>query len=149
VPHHSGFDLAHGHLHLPAPGSYPGGGVLGGDTADDLLCRAGLSPIEPSAISGCSAAASDQVLGPFTTTATKGSVRPELIPELPARVAVCLEATGDLQAVIDAAKLARDANGFVRLVLEAMQPVWARGRVVLVERWMERSLIAGPLTPPR
>ena len=63
---------------------------------------------------------------------------PELIPELHARAAVCFEAAGDLEAAIDHAHLAGDADGFVRLVMEGMQQVWASGRVDMVERWMDR-----------
>ena len=63
---------------------------------------------------------------------------PELIPELHTRAADRLEAVGDLEAAIEHAHLAGDADRFVRLVLEGMQPVWATGRVDVVEQWMER-----------
>ena len=63
---------------------------------------------------------------------------PELLPELHARAAVCFEAAGDMEAAIDHANLAGDADGFVRLAMEAMQRVWATGRVDIVESWMER-----------
>ena len=45
---------------------------------------------------------------------------------------------GDLEAAIEHAHLAGDADRFVRLVLEGMQQVWATGRVDVVEQWMER-----------
>ncbi len=63
---------------------------------------------------------------------------PELIPELHTHAAVCLEAAGDLEGAIAHAHHAGDADRFGRLVLEAMQPVWANGRVDIVEDWMER-----------
>ena len=63
---------------------------------------------------------------------------PGLIPELHTRAAVCFEAAGDLEAAIDHAHLAGDADRFARLALEAIQPVWASGRVDLVENWMDR-----------
>ncbi len=64
--------------------------------------------------------------------------RPELIPELHTRAVDCFEAGGDLESAIDHAHLAGDVDRFGRLVLEAMQPVWASGRVDIVERWMGR-----------
>ena len=63
---------------------------------------------------------------------------PELIPELHTRASMCFEAAGDLEAAIDHAHLAGDADRFARLALEAMQPVWASGRVDMVENWMDR-----------
>ena len=63
---------------------------------------------------------------------------PELIPELHTRASVCFEEAGDLEAAIDHAHLAGDADRFARLTLEAIQPVWASGRVDVVENWMER-----------
>jgi LuxR family maltose regulon positive regulatory protein len=63
---------------------------------------------------------------------------PELVPELHARAAEWFEAAGDLESAIEHAHLAGDAGRFGRLVLEAMQPVWASGRVSVVAAWMER-----------
>jgi LuxR family maltose regulon positive regulatory protein len=63
---------------------------------------------------------------------------PELIPELHLRASRWFEATGDPEEAIEQAHLAGDAERFGRLVLGAMQPVWASGRVDTVQRWMER-----------
>ena len=60
-----------------------------------------------------------------------------------------LEAAGDLEGAIDHAYLAGDADRFGRLALEAMQPVWASGRVDIVEDWMERLGIGRPRPTPR
>jgi LuxR family maltose regulon positive regulatory protein len=63
---------------------------------------------------------------------------PDLIPALHLRAATWFEAAGDLEAAVEHASLAGDVDAFGRLVLEAMQPVWASGRVDTVHTWMER-----------
>jgi len=63
---------------------------------------------------------------------------PDLIPELHHRASEWFEAAGDLEEATEHAHLAGDAARFGRLVLETMQPLWARGRVDTVQRWMER-----------
>jgi LuxR family maltose regulon positive regulatory protein len=63
---------------------------------------------------------------------------PELIAALHARASAWFESTGALEEAIDHAHLAGDADRFGRLVLEAMQPAWASGRVDTVQRWIER-----------
>ena len=74
---------------------------------------------------------------------------PELIPELHTRAAVCFQTAGDLESAIDHAHLAGDADRFENLALEAMQPVWASGRVDIVEQWMERLGNDRPWPIPR
>jgi len=66
------------------------------------------------------------------------SESPDLVPELHQRAAQWFEGQGDLEAAIDHAYLAGDQQRFGRLVLEAMQPVWASGQIETVEHWMER-----------
>ncbi len=63
---------------------------------------------------------------------------PELIAELHTSAAEWFEAAGDLEAAIEHTHQAGDAERFMRLVLEAMQPAWASGRVDIVEQWMDR-----------
>jgi LuxR family transcriptional regulator, maltose regulon positive regulatory protein len=63
---------------------------------------------------------------------------PDLIPELHARASAWFEAEGDLEEAIEHAQLAGDTRRFGRLVLDAMQPVWASGHADTVQRWMER-----------
>ena len=62
---------------------------------------------------------------------------PALIPELHGRAAAWFEANGLEEAAIDHAQAAGDADQVARLVLQAMQPVWASGRDDTVLRWME------------
>jgi len=62
---------------------------------------------------------------------------PELVPELHRRAAAWCEANGLEETAIDHAQAAGDADQVARLVLTAMQPVWASGRVDTVLRWME------------
>ena len=68
---------------------------------------------------------------------------------LHARAAAWYRARGDLQRAIDHAYLGGDAEGFGRLVLEAMQPVWASGEIDTVRSWMEQlgSRSPAPHTP--
>ncbi len=63
---------------------------------------------------------------------------PDLRPKLHDRASRWFEAAGDLEAAIEHAGLAGDTRRFGRLVLEAMQPAWASGRLDIVEHWMER-----------
>lgn len=63
---------------------------------------------------------------------------PGLLAALHARASEWFESTGDLEEAIDHAHLAGDAERFGRLVLEAMQPAWASGRVETVQGWIER-----------
>jgi hypothetical protein len=53
---------------------------------------------------------------------------PELIPELHRRAAAWCQANGLEETAIDHAQAAGDADQVARLVLQAMQPVWASGR---------------------
>jgi LuxR family transcriptional regulator, maltose regulon positive regulatory protein len=62
---------------------------------------------------------------------------PELVPELHRRAAAWCETNGLEETAIDHAQAAGDADRVARLVLRAMQPVWASGRVDTVLRWME------------
>jgi LuxR family transcriptional regulator, maltose regulon positive regulatory protein len=62
---------------------------------------------------------------------------PELIPELHRRAAAWCEANGLEETAIDHARAAGDGDQVARLVLQAMQPVWASGRVDTVLRWMQ------------
>jgi LuxR family maltose regulon positive regulatory protein len=61
-----------------------------------------------------------------------------LIPELHARAATWFEANGEPEDAIDHAYLSGDSERFGRLVLGAMQEVWASGQIDTVQRWMER-----------
>ena len=79
VPDHRRLDPLHRHLHLPTPRPHPGGRVPG-DPADDLLAARSCAASSAAEISGCRAAASDQVFGPFTITSTnRNAVR--VLPE--------------------------------------------------------------------
>jgi LuxR family transcriptional regulator, maltose regulon positive regulatory protein len=62
---------------------------------------------------------------------------PELIPELHRRAAAWCETNGLEETAIDHARAAGDGDQVARLVLQAMQPVWASGRVDTVLRWMQ------------
>jgi len=62
---------------------------------------------------------------------------PELIPELHRRAAAWCQANGLEETAIDHAQAAGDADQVARLVLQAMQPVWASGRVDTVLGWMQ------------
>ena len=53
----------------------------------------------------------------------------DLVTALHERAAVWFEENGDLEAAIDHAYLGGDRERFGRLVLEAMQPVWASGQI--------------------
>ncbi len=57
---------------------------------------------------------------------------------LHARAAVWYQENGDLERAIDHAYLGGDAEGFGRLVLAAMQQVWASGQIDTVLQWMEQ-----------
>ncbi|MGC5168115.1 LuxR C-terminal-related transcriptional regulator [Luteimicrobium sp. DT211] len=72
------------------------------------------------------------------------SVSPELVPVLHRRAAQWLESHGEPERAVDHAYQAMDAEWFGRLVLEAMQPAWARGRIDLVLRWLGQL---GSLSP--
>jgi LuxR family maltose regulon positive regulatory protein len=63
---------------------------------------------------------------------------PDLVPELHVRASAWFEEVGDRAQAIDHAYLAGDGEAFGRLVLEAMQPVWASGQIDTVLRWMEQ-----------
>src|SRR5215218_4610733 len=63
--------------------------------------------------------------------------QPALVPELHRRAAAWCEANGLEETAIDHAHAAGDVDRVARLVLKAMQPVWASGRVDTVLRWME------------
>jgi LuxR family maltose regulon positive regulatory protein len=63
---------------------------------------------------------------------------PDLVATLHTRASQWFESTGDLEEAIDHAHLAGDAERFGRLVLEAMQGVWASGRMGTVRHWIER-----------
>jgi LuxR family maltose regulon positive regulatory protein len=63
---------------------------------------------------------------------------PDLAPELHSRAAAWFETHDEPEQAIDHAYLAGDSGWFGRLVLEAMQQVWANGGIDTVERWMER-----------
>jgi len=73
----------------------------------------------------------------------------DLVRELHARAAAWFERHGEPEDAIDHAYLAGDHALFGRLVLGAMQPIWASGQVETVERWMERlgSRSPAPHTP--
>ena len=62
----------------------------------------------------------------------------EQVPQLHARAAEWLAANGEPERAIDHAYLAGDSQGFGRLVLGAMQSVWASGQIDRVLRWMEQ-----------
>jgi LuxR family transcriptional regulator, maltose regulon positive regulatory protein len=62
---------------------------------------------------------------------------PELVAALHARAATWCDANGLPETAIDHALDADDADLVARVVLGAMQPVWASGRVDTVLRWME------------
>jgi LuxR family transcriptional regulator, maltose regulon positive regulatory protein len=74
---------------------------------------------------------------------------PELVRELHAHASTWFESQGDLEDAIDHAYQAGDEERFGRLVLEAMQPVWASGQIGTVESWMQRlgSRSPAPHTP--
>ena len=77
--------------------------------------------------------------------------RPGLVPELHARAAAWFEANGEPERAIDHAYLAGDAETFGRLVLEAMQPVWASGQIdtVAATGWSGWAVGHRSLTHPR
>jgi LuxR family maltose regulon positive regulatory protein len=62
---------------------------------------------------------------------------PDMIPLLHLRAAAWFEGNGAVEAAIEHAQAANDANWVGRLVLEWMQPVWASGRVDTVLKWLE------------
>ena len=62
---------------------------------------------------------------------------PGMITELHLRAAQWCEANGLLEASIDHAQAAGDADRVARLVLQIANPVWASGRSDTVMRWME------------
>ena len=62
---------------------------------------------------------------------------PEMVSELHARAAIWYEANGFPQGAIAHAQHAGDAVRVARLVLNAMNPVWASGRMETVLRWIE------------
>ncbi|WP_433293975.1 LuxR C-terminal-related transcriptional regulator [Actinoplanes sp. CA-030573] len=62
---------------------------------------------------------------------------PESVPPLHLRAARWLRCHGLPEAAIRHAQAAGDADLVAELVLEAIQPVWASGRVETVLRWME------------
>ena len=66
------------------------------------------------------------------------SESPGLVPELHTRAAAWFAAYGEAERAIDHAYRSGDAETFGRLVLEAMQPVWASGQIDTVLDWMER-----------
>jgi LuxR family maltose regulon positive regulatory protein len=74
---------------------------------------------------------------------------PDLVTELHRRAAAWFEAYGAPEHAIDHACLGGDPGQFGRLVLGAMQPVWAGGEIDVVLRWMERlsGLSPTPHTP--
>ena len=65
-----------------------------------------------------------------------GRREPELVPELHIRAARWYEAEGMSEVAIDHAMSAGDATRVARLVLTAMQPVWASGRIDTVIGWL-------------
>ncbi len=77
------------------------------------------------------------------------SAPPDLVQELHARAAAWFEEHGESEDAIDHAYLAGDQALFGRLVLGAMQPIWASGQIETVEGWMERlgSRSPAPHTP--
>jgi LuxR family maltose regulon positive regulatory protein len=74
---------------------------------------------------------------------------PGLVVELHARAAAWFETHDEPEQAIDHAYLSGDAHHFGRLVLAAMQQVWASGEIDTVLRWMERlgSRSPQPHTP--
>jgi LuxR family maltose regulon positive regulatory protein len=62
---------------------------------------------------------------------------PALAPQLHLRAAAWYETNGLPEMAIDHAQQGGDADLVARIALEAMQPVWARGRVDTVLRWMK------------
>jgi LuxR family maltose regulon positive regulatory protein len=66
-----------------------------------------------------------------------GRGRRDLVPELHLRAATWFEAHGAPELAIEHAYLAGEGEAFGRLVLEAMQPVWASGQIDTVLHWME------------
>ncbi len=62
----------------------------------------------------------------------------EPVPRLHARAAEWFAANGEPERAIDHAYLAGDTHAFGRLVLQAMQSVWASGQIDTVLRWMEQ-----------
>ena len=62
---------------------------------------------------------------------------PEIVPQLHRGAAAWYEANDLGELAIDHAREAGDSDRVARLVLGAMQPVWASGRVDTVLRWME------------
>jgi LuxR family maltose regulon positive regulatory protein len=63
---------------------------------------------------------------------------PDLVPDLHARAAAWFEANGEPDRAIDHAYMAGNTADFARLVLAAMQSVWASGQIDTVLDWMER-----------
>ena len=62
---------------------------------------------------------------------------PEIVPQLHRGAAAWYEANDLGELAIDHAREAGDSDRVARLVLGAMQPVWASGRVDTILRWME------------
>lgn len=62
---------------------------------------------------------------------------PERVPELHGRAASWYEGHDQAEAAVAHAMAAGDADRPARLVLDLMQPLWARGRVQTVLSWME------------
>ena len=94
--------------------------------------------------------------GTATTASCVSRSRPSSGPRRPTWSRSCTRAPrpgsrahDEPEQAIDHAYLAGDAGWFGRLVLEAMQQVWASGGIDTVERWMERlgSRSPAPHTP--
>ena len=114
--------------------------VVGGTSATRLLER--LQRTEPPR--GAPRPAARRVVplppspAPAAARPSSAPRAPDRIPELHARAAAWCEANGDPARAIDHAYLAGDPDLFGRLVLEAMQQVWASGRIDTVRDWMEQ-----------
>ena len=70
VPDYRRLDLLHRHLHLPSARTHPGRRVLRRPSRRSRWRHGPARRPARAEISGCRAAASDQVFGPFTTTST-------------------------------------------------------------------------------
>ena len=62
---------------------------------------------------------------------------PDIVSDLHLRAAAWYEQNGPPETAIGHAQAAGDVDRVARLVLDAMQPAWASGRVETVLRWME------------
>ena len=135
----------------PGPGERAAGRCRGGWQRCDPAARAAAAQERawccPSTV---------RASGTATTASSVRRSRPSSEPSRPTWSRSCTHAPrpgsrahDEPEQAIDHAYLAGDAGWFGRLVLEAMQQVWASGGIDTVERWMERlgSRSPAPHTP--